>query len=328
MERLAYAPLAARLPDSFAAFQQRTAHQPVYVVLGVQGSGTNLLSRLLEQAFNFSLIEDGSFIFNVAARLGDVPSPSEIRRACHTIHARLFPSTLVRKTRRLIKSNTSFHDIDVQFGAAHIASGADLARLVYAYGAFRHGTDVMAIKSDDLWETIDRIDAVLPNRRTIFLTRDFRDNLLSVAGSDFGPIDPLHAARYVKHQVSVYEREYARTPASQRFHLRYEDLLDAPETVARRMSAHFGLPIAPKLEARLRTLNIRPGNTERWRRLSAKQLAHVEAVLCRELQTYGYQLASATRESPRPADWMMATAAEVVQRIGQKGRHITKRLGR
>lgn len=313
---------------SFAAFLDRTAHQPVYVILGVQGSGTNLLSRVFEQAFNSSLIEDGSFIFNVAARLGDVPSSSEIRRAYHTIRARLFPSTLVRKTRRLIKSNTSFHDIDAQFDASRIASGADLVRLVYAYGAFRHGTDVMAIKSDDLWETIDRIDAVLPNRRTIFLTRDFRDNLLSVAGSDFGPIDPLHAARYVKHQVSVYEREYARTPAGYRFHLRYEDLLDAPGTVARRIGAHFDLPIAANVDARLRTLKIRPGNTERWRRLSAKRLAHVEALLGRELQTYGYQLASATGESPRPADWMMATAAEVVQRIGQKGRQITKRLAR
>ena len=40
------------MPDSFAAFRDRTACQPVYVILGVQGSGTNLLSRLLEQAFN------------------------------------------------------------------------------------------------------------------------------------------------------------------------------------------------------------------------------------------------------------------------------------
>lgn len=316
------------MSHSFTAFRNRTAHQPIYVVIGVQGSGTNLLSRLLEQMFNFSLIEDGSVIFNVAARLGDTPSSSEIDRAYGTIRSRLFPSTLVRKTRRLIKSNTSFDDIDAQFATLPIASGADLARLVYAYGAFRHGTDLMAIKSDDLWETIDRIDAVLPNRRTIFLTRDFRDNLLSVASKDFGPIDLLHAARYVKHQVSVYEREYARTPASHRFHLRYEDLLEAPATVARRMSAHFDLPMAPTVDARLRTLKIRTGNTQKWRRLSAKRLAQVEAVLCRELQTYGYPLASATCESPRPADWMMATAADVVQRIGQKGRKIARRLAR
>jgi hypothetical protein len=45
----------------------------------------------------------------------------------------------------------------------------------------------MAIKSDDLWETIGHIDMVLPNRRIVLLTRDFRDNLLSITKKDSDP---------------------------------------------------------------------------------------------------------------------------------------------
>ena len=83
----------------------------------------------------------------------------------------------------------------------------------------------MAIKSDDLWETIGHIDAVLPNRRIVLLTRDFRDNLLSITNKDFGPVEPLIAARYVKTRFARYDREYQRTPDAQRIHVRYEDLL-------------------------------------------------------------------------------------------------------
>jgi hypothetical protein len=54
---------------TFAAFARHVADEPVFVVLGVQGSGTNLLCRVLERAFNFALIEDGSVIFTTAARL-------------------------------------------------------------------------------------------------------------------------------------------------------------------------------------------------------------------------------------------------------------------
>ena len=58
---------------SFGEFQQQVAGEPVWVVLGVQGSGTNLLSRVLERSFGFSLIEDGSVIFKTAAQLGLAP---------------------------------------------------------------------------------------------------------------------------------------------------------------------------------------------------------------------------------------------------------------
>jgi hypothetical protein len=186
----------------------------------------------------------------------------------------------------------------------------------------------MAIKSDDLWETIDRIDAVLPNRRTIFLTRDFRDNLLSVAGSDFGPIDPLHAARYVKHQVSVYEREYART-ASQ------STVSSAVRRSARRSRDGRAPDERPfrsshRSEIGGATTDVEhPAGEHRAVETPVRETAcpRGDSAVPRAANLR-ISVGVCDGESPRPADWMMATAAEVVQRIGQKGRHITKRLGR
>ena len=313
---------------SFRSFQQQVAHEPVLVVLGVQGSGTNLLSRVLERAFDYSLIEDGSVIFKAAVRLGHAPPPAEVRRRYGLVRSRLFPSTLVRKTRRLVKSNTSFDGIDEHFDAARISSGADLARFVYAYGAFRLGTTRMAIKSDDLWEDIDRIDDVLPNRRVVLLTRDFRDNLLSVSRKDFGPVEPLSAARFVKRQFAIYEAEYDRTAQAHRCHVRYEDLLESPGAVARALSTHLRLPLAEGWEASLDALNIRKGNVQKWRSLPPRQLANVEALLTRELGRFGYGLTGGEVSPPTVPAWALAMASDAIRRVGQKGRHIAKRLAR
>ena len=313
---------------TFAEFRNQTAHEPVWVVLGVQGSGTNLLSRVLERTFGFSLIEDGSVIFKAAARLGDGPAPAAVQREYDVVRSRLLPSTLVRKTRRLVKSNTSFHGIDDHFDPALVSSGADLARFVYGYGAFTLGTTRMAIKSDDLWEDIDRIDAVLPNRRVILLTRDFRDNALSVSNKDFGPIEPLIAARFVKRQFAIYEAEYRRTAPMQRYHLRYEDLLESPFAVVRALHAHFRLPFAENWEQSLSGLHIRRGNTEKWRGLSPRLLGNVEAMLTGELRRHGYGLTSRAASLPTRPAWAAAMASDTFWRVGQKTRHIAKRLSR
>jgi len=313
---------------SFGEFREQVAHEPVWVVLGVQGSGTNLLSRVLERAFGFSLIEDGSVIFKACAKLGDAPSPTEVRREFAAVQARLLPSTLVRKTRRLVKSNTSFQGIDEHFDESRIASGADLARFVYGYGAFRLGTSRMAIKSDDMWEDIDRIDAVLPNRRIILLTRDFRDNMLSVSNKDFGPIDPLIAARFVKRQFAIYEAEYRRTAKELRYHVRYEDLLESPFAVVRALNAHFRLPVVDGWELSLSELHIRRGNTEKWRSLPPRLLGNVETMLAGELRRFGYGLTSRAASLPTRPAWAAALASDAFWRVGQKTRHIAKRLAR
>jgi hypothetical protein len=313
---------------TFTEFRNQIAHEPVWVVLGVQGSGTNLLSRVLERTFGFSLIEDGAVIFKAAARLGDGPAPAAVRREYDVVRSRLLPSTLVRKTRRLVKSNTDFHGIDDHFDSAFVSSGADLARFVYGYGAFTLGTRRMAIKSDDLWEDIDRIDAVLPNRRIILLTRDFRDNALSVSNKDFGPIEPLIAARFVKRQFAIYEAEYRRTAPEDRFQLRYEDLLESPFAGVRALNAHFRLPFANGWEQSIRELRIRRGNVEKWRAMPPRLLGNVETMLAGELRRYGYALNSRAGSMPTRPAWAAALASDAFWRVGQKTRHIAKRLGR
>lgn len=306
------------LTSSFTAHLAGAKAQPVFVILGVQGSGTNLLRRILVGAFNFSVVQDQAIIYNAALKLGPHPSREAIRRQFDFIRSRLAPSSLTRKTGRRIKSNSSFVGIEEHFDNASIATGSDLAHYVYAYSAFGRGTRLMAIKSDDLWETIGHIDTVLPNRRIILLTRDFRDNLLSITKKNFGPIEPVVAARYVKDRFAYYDAEYRRTPPEHRIHVRYEDLLEEPDAFVARFCEHFGLAAAGHAPSPVKTERIRRDNVKKWATLSARELSYCEAILQDELQSYGYGIESERVRLPGASTWLFTRVRDAVRRVPQK----------
>jgi hypothetical protein len=311
---------------SFPAFFAQMRSEPVYVILGVQGSGTNLLRSILDPTFNFSVVQDQALVYNAALRLGQSPSAEAVRREFDGMLPRLLPTAIARKTLRRIKTNGSFEGIAAHFNPSVIASGTDLAYFVYAYSAYSRNSSLMAIKSDDLWETIAPIDAVLPNRRIILLTRDFRDNLLSITNKDFGPVDPLIAARYVKTRFAHYDREYRRTSDALRIHVRYEDLLDEPDAFVSRFRAHFGIGGAGDSVPPVNTGRIRRGNMKKWATIPAATLAHCEAVLHDELLAYGYQPECERPDAPGTLIWCRAEAWDAMKRVPQKLRALSRRL--
>jgi hypothetical protein len=310
----------------FPAFYEAVQHEPIYVILGVQGSGTNLLRRILLGSFNFSFIQDQAIVYNAAAQLGPQPTVAAVTRQFDVVRSRVFPSTLTRKMRRLVRGNASFDGIDRHFDPHRIRSAADFARFVYTYAAYTRGTPLMAIKSDDLWEHIDQIDRVLPNRRIILLTRDFRDNLLSITRKDFGPVEPLVAAQFVKERFAYYDAEFRRTRPEHRHHVRYEDLLEAPETVVSGLRKQFGLKGSGQAPDTVDKTRIRRHNVRKWAGLNRRELAHCEAILSDELRAYGYVPECDPPVPPGSSTWLLARGRDTMKRIPQKLGSVATRL--
>jgi hypothetical protein len=313
------------VPSTFPEFFASVRELPIYVVLGVQGSGTNLLRSILDSAFKCSVVQDQSLVFEAGVKAGPRLSPDDARRHFDALRARALPSVITRKTRRFIKTNGSFSGIERHFDPRLITSGTDLVYFVYAYSAFSLGTTLMAIKSDDLWESIQHIDQVLPNRRIILLTRDFRDNLLSITKKHFGPIDPLVSARYVKQRFAFYDAEFQRTPAAHRLHVRYEDLLEDPDTFVAAFRDQF-LGGERSLVAPVDKGRIRHNNRRKWGSLTRRELALCEAVLRDELQRYGYGTECDPVDPPSPATWLAAAGRDAAQRVPQKIQDFAARL--
>ena len=313
--------------ESFPAFFARARQLPVFLILGVQGSGTNLLRSVLVAAFNFSIVQDQALVVRHAARLDGQPSREAIDKEFRRLMMHIQPDGLTRKTRRLIKTNASYAGVADVFDAGMVQSAADFATFFYSYGAYARATDLMAVKSDDLWEQIDHLDRVVPNRRIVLLTRDFRDNLLSVTNKDFGPVEPLVAAQYVRDRFRCYEREFDRTPAAHRYHIRYEDLLASPQAIVSAFAQHFGLPLTPEGAEAVDRLRIRSGNTRKWLVLGHDTVASCEGLLQAELTRYGYGTGD-TVVSPGPSQLTAARCRDTVRRIPQKIRKLAKRLSK
>ena len=310
----------------FEEFYCTARELPIYVILGVQGSGTNLLRSILADAFNFSVVQDQSLVFEAAIKAGSRPSPEAVRRLFAALRERAVPSMITRKTRRRLKTNGSFAGLEDHFDSAIINSGTDLAYFMYAYSAYSLGTTLMAIKSDDLWQSIQHMDAVLPNRRVVLLTRDFRDNLLSITKKQFGPIHPLVSAEYVRRRFAVYAAEYRRTPAPHRLHVRYEDLLECPDKVIAALREQFQLGGRSDAAPPVDHGRIRRNNRRKWASLSPRQLALCEAVLRDELQAWGYGTECQPVPPPGPAAWLMARGRDAAQRVPQKLQNFAHRL--
>jgi hypothetical protein len=314
--------------SDFARFLEDVRDEPIYVVLGVQGSGTNLLVRLLTRIFNFSAMLDRSLVFNAAARLGTVPSRANVERETRHVLDHIFPSTLTRKfSKYAIKDNAPFAGLDRVIDPTSIRSGADLARTIYAYRAWATGTTRMAIKSDDIWETIDAMDRVLPNRRIILITRDFRDNLVSITGKAFGPVEPLSAALYVKERLTPYVSAYRRAGDSA-LHVRFSTLVNSPRQFVDDFARHFDLTPAVDPDDVIEAFHFRHGKIEKWRTLAPDQLAWCEGVLYEELAAFGYTPVTPSPEYPGRATIAAATARDTVKRVPQKLRRLLERVKR
>ncbi|HUE86427.1 MAG TPA: sulfotransferase [Vicinamibacterales bacterium] len=310
----------------FSAFYEKTRDEPVYVILGVQGSGTNLLGRLLTRLFNFSVMRDRSSVFKAAARLGNAPDAEAVEREIRRFTNLVSPSAVRRKTSKdVIRKNVLFRGVEAELEPSRIRSGADFARLIYAYRAFSLGATHVAIKSDDLWESIQAIDTVLPNRRVILLTRDFRDNLVSVSGKQFGPIEPVCAAAYVKGQVAHYAAEYRRAGRAG-YHVKYETVLNDTRRFVEGFAGHFAIAPSVNLDVAIPALQFRPNKIGKWKALPPRQLAWCEGILQEELREFGYPFASIRPERPGRRQLLVAAAKDKVKRVPQKVRRVLKRI--
>lgn len=305
--------------ENFEEFWARSVNDPIYVILGVQGAGTNLLSRLLRRTFGVSVLRDQSAVFNIAAELGPTPSPSEVRHAFGRVQR------WIARWQRRRGVSLPFQGLGEAFDIVRPTNGAELARLVYAYRAFMFGARLMAIKSDDLWASIAHIDTVLPNRRIVLLTRDFRDNLVSVTGKHFGPIEPVCAALYVRHRFRLYEQEYHRAGVSG-YHVRFEDVLSEPGRCLEELGRFFGW--APRVDPHDvgSTFRRRPNKIGKFRALSTRKRKWCEALLRDELVRWGYALEFDAADPPNLAMRLGLRLTDAVRRVPQKIRTMYARL--
>jgi hypothetical protein len=143
-----------------------------------------------------------------------------------------------------------------------------------------------------------------PDAKYIFIVRDGRDASLSWRAARFGPKHMLPLAKRWKHFHDVYEQFKQAVNKDNLYELRYEDLLDNPEKIAREICEFLGEDYSDEMLAFYKTTTsyktdkgndanlskpLMQSNKEKWREtFSAKESRIFEAIAGDTLERYGY----------------------------------------
>jgi len=166
----------------------------------------------------------------------------------------------------------------------------------------------------------DLISVIYPQAKVIHLVRDGRDVAASLLRARFGPKNMYMAARYWVDYLDRVARVRQDLPENRFFELRYEDLLDEPESVMKRVCHFLGEPFAEELFSfhtesvdyptdRTNLMNLHKpllrGNTGKWiENLSVRQIELFESVAREWLERFGYKPHCEPRSSgPGSAFW-------------------------
>jgi hypothetical protein len=188
---------------------------------------------------------------------------------------------------------------------------ATLLDAVYSDYARQYGAKRWGDKSPIYTTHIEAIARAFPTGQFIHIVRDGRDVVLSMQktyrGARFFYIDPYYAASSWKARVRRASTSGARLGPSRYFELRYEDLVERPETVIRKICVFLGEEYEPAMtnpdrEASrhyhsegIHRATREPINTSasgRWRReMSVKDQRLVQSVAGDLLSAWGYELA-------------------------------------
>jgi hypothetical protein len=143
-------------------------------------------------------------------------------------------------------------DVDLDWLAAEIEATAptttvEAVRATFGAYAQAKGKPGYGDKTPGYRNHVATLAAAFPESRFVHLIRDGRDVALALRDVDFGANDVVHAAMGWRRAVGR-TRAAGRPRGGRRdLEVRYEDLVDDPESVTRRICAFLDLPFVPDL---------------------------------------------------------------------------------
>ncbi len=269
---------------------------PIFVV-GCPRSGTTLLRDLLRAHPRITFPLESRVIAELYRSHGEPRDRDDARR----IAADLLGTWDIATWRLGLEPS----DLD------HHRSFAGLTAQLYDTWARREGKPRWGDKTPLYVLELDTLLALFPSAQVINIVRDGRDVALSLMRQTWGPTNPYTAGLMWRRTMAAGRRAAGRLPDSTLLSVRYENLLDDPESELRRICDFLGEQFDPAMvsPSRLPTPSGRPNpwpahrqaaidgsNMGQWvTEMSAAERSVFESVAGDELRLAGYGLSAAPR---------------------------------
>ncbi|HLO89755.1 MAG TPA: sulfotransferase [Lentimicrobium sp.] len=217
---------------------------PFFFIIGRPRSGTTLLRLLFESHPHLLIPPESPFIIIHYKKYGKITNWNEevIRAFIDDLYkTRYFDKWLIDKellTQKLLsrQGNTSFQEMVLE---------------VYkAYKSVYKKKEILMIGDKNPMYSLypGRIHQLFPESKIIHITRDYRDNFLSLINVNFEvPIVPIVIYRW-KYALKKMWKLKAENPGLV-YSIRYEDLVAEPELHTRRLCNFLGIEFDPSVLA-------------------------------------------------------------------------------
>jgi glycosyltransferase involved in cell wall biosynthesis len=207
--------------------------QPFPFVVGCPRSGTTLLRAMLDSHSDLAIPPESYFIHDLYARFG----PRPLRRFSLSAFQRaLFAHE------RFLRWGLSEADIEAAFADLRPRSYADAMRVVFSVYADAHGKARYGDKTPAYVLHLPMLAALFSEARFVHIIRDGRDVALSLFDIErWGPSQIQGAAHYWVRHVAAGRDAGAAIGERQYHEVRYERLVEEPETVLRELCGFFDI---------------------------------------------------------------------------------------
>jgi hypothetical protein len=269
--------------------------EPIVFVLGPARGGTTFVNNLLAEWFDYTMGPEGTFVVPLYRRLrsyGDLDDDANLERLLRDISTSAMFE--IMRSRWPVEHRV---DINPALMRRHLSERSYAGAVHAALSALREarGRVRLGVKSPEYWTELDELEAIFGTQaRYLFVLRDGRDVALSNFQVSWGQRNAHASARRWVRMVDAVER-FARGPGAGRLlMIRYEDILQDPDTAIAGLEAFLAAPLAPDRRARLLESfaeNPRGANFDKWKtRMSPDELRAFESVAAGHLARHGYEV--------------------------------------
>lgn len=211
---------------------------PIFV--GSGRSGTTLFRNIFDSHPELAMTHEAHFVLPMALERRRLETSSGVD--AERFVARLYANS------NFVRQGLPEPAVRAALNAAAPATFADAVRAVFATYAAQRGKRLYGDKTPGYVTHLRLLGGLFPEARFVHIIRDGRDVAMAYLDRDeWGPSTMADAALYWKSRVGR-GREAGRQLGPARYHeVRYEDMVDVPETVTRELCTFLGLDFHPEM---------------------------------------------------------------------------------
>jgi hypothetical protein len=220
--------------------------RPVFpFFVGAGRSGSTLLRAMFNNHPGLAIAHESRFVPWVLERAPHYEAGGQFKLDEYTFDA----LRSERSRTRVPEWEVDLDWLATEIEAAAPATTVEAVRATFGAYAKAKGKPGYGDKTPSYRRHVTALAGAFPESRFVHLIRDGRDVALAWRDVAFGTHDAVHAAMAWRRAVS--DARSAGRPLGERRYLevRYEDLVDDPESVTRRICAFLDLPFVPELLA-------------------------------------------------------------------------------